>query len=275
MLPPMLSTLPRLYFVHSLALAIALFFMPVQASANQETNFVITVKAQDAKFIGTAAGGAHIIIRDRRTGDILADGVTFGDTGDTAHIMAETIARDTVLRSENSARLEFSLELWEPTPVTIEATAPLGQPQSLVTVTQDMLIIPGKDYAGGNGIMLEMPGFAVDVLAPAPNSRFPHDPDTPVTVETNVMKLCGCLVAADTPWDPERYEVEAHIYRDSRYITSFAMSYAEEPGLYVANINVPLPGTYRVAVTAFDPVTKEAGTDSTTIILEELTEETP
>ena len=71
-------------------LAAALCGMTGQAHAQRqlmaqtsETNFVVTVKAKDSKFIGTAAGGARVIIRDQRTGDIIANGITAGGTGDT------------------------------------------------------------------------------------------------------------------------------------------------------------------------------------------------
>ncbi len=240
----------------------------IPSFAGQETNFVITVKARDAKFIGTAAGGAQIVIRNRLTGDILATGITYGETGDTALIMGEDRARDTVLATKSSAKWSFSLEFWEPTPVTITATAPLGQAQSMVTVSEDMILIPGKDYTSGNGIMLEVPGFSVDVISPTPNHKFKHDPNVPITVEANVMKLCGCLIEEGSPWAPERYEVEAHVYLDGRYITSINIPYANEPGMYGTNLKLPLPGSYRIHVTAFDPITKEAGMDTTTVILE-------
>lgn len=240
-----------------------------QALAGPETDFVITVKARDAKFIGTAAGGARIIITDRRTGDIIASGVTYGHTGDTATIMADSVARDTVLVSEGTAKYQFSLEFWDPMPVTITATAPLGQPQATVSVSEDMILIPGKDYTTDNGIMLELPGFAVDVLSPTPNQKFKFDPNVPVTVEANVMKMCGCLIEEGTPWAPDRYKVEAHLYRDGLYISSVEMPYANVAGLYAVNLQIPLTGTYRLDVTAFDQKTKEAGLDSTTVILEE------
>ena len=240
-----------------------------QSAHTSETNFVVTVRAKDSKFIGSAAGGARIIIRDKRTGDIIANGVTAGGTGDTKRIMEEGYARDAVLIDEDTARFEFSLDFWEPTPVTITATAPLGQLQSLVTVSEDMLILPGKDYASGNGIMLEVPGFAIDITAPLPNQKFEFNPKIPFTLEANIMKLCGCKIAEDSPWDPERYDVEALIYRDSLFITAVKLPYTDEPGVYGVNINIPLPGSYRIIVTAFDPVTKEAGMDITTIILED------
>jgi len=258
------------------ALLLSLLLMPLltvslvaQAQLAQETNFVVTVKARDGKFIGTAAGGAQIIIREKRTGDIIGSGVTYGTNGDDALLMADSIKRDAILMSSGSARYEFSIEFWEPTPVTIEVTAPLGQPQSMVTVTEDMILIPGKDYTAGNGILVELPGFAVDVTSPIPNQKFKMNPDVPVTIEANVMTLAGDLVEKGKPWPPERYQVEVHVYKDNLYITTMELPYADEPGIYSANLKIPMPGIYRLLVTAFDPKTKEAGMDVSTVIFEE------
>ncbi len=254
-------------------LALITLSVSAQALTAKETDFLITVKAKDAKFIGTAAGGAQIIIKNRLTGDTLASGVTYGGTGDTDKIMADDIKRDAVIVDENTAKLEFSLEFWEPTPVTIIAKAPLGQAQSMVTVSRDMLLIPGKDYASGNGIMIEIPGLSVDVISPTPNSRFPFDPNVPVTIEANVMELCGCLIEEGSPWPPERFEVEAHVYKGGLYITSITLPYSNEPSIYGTNLKVPVPGHFRIHVTAFDTVTKEAGMDTTTVYLDTPDEE--
>lgn len=234
-----------------------------------ETNFTVTVKAKDAKFVGTAMGGAQVVIRDRRSGDILVQGRTFGGTGDTAKIMDGGTKRDAVIVDENTAKLQFSMEIFEPVPVTISATGPLDQPQAAATVSHDMILIPGKDYTQGNGIMLELPGFAVDILDPPTNMNIKFDAAKPVPLSVNVMKMCGCHIAPGTPWPPERYDVEVRIYKDDIFITSAALEYGGKPGMYGQNIKVPKAGTYRLVVTAFDKVTKEAGLDAASFTLTE------
>ena len=257
----------RALFHTILFIAISIVSFTSTAHAALETNILITVKARDAKFIGSEAGGAFVTIRNRLTGEIIADGMTYGTTGDTDLLMADSIARDAVLVTEDSAFFQFSLDFWEPIPVTITATGPMGQTQSTVSVSEDMLLLPGKDYTSGNGIMLELPGFAVDVVSPLPNAKYEFNPDIPVTLEANVMKMCGCKIEPGTPWSPERYLVEVHIYKASFYITSFTVPYSGEPGIYTHNLKLPKPGTYKMVVTAFDQKTKEAGMDTTTVIL--------
>lgn len=259
-------------FLATLAtIAVLLLSAAAHAQTQQEpiveTNFVVTVKAKDAKFVGTAVGGAMIVIRDRRSGDILIQGRTLGGTGDTKKIMEQGWVRDAVAVDDKTAKFQFTLELTEPVPVTISATGPLDQHQATATVSQDMILIPAKDYTTGNGIMLELPGIAVDVTEPAVNSRLKLDPKNPVKLTANVQKMCGCPVTAGTPWNPERYDVEVRIYKDDLYIMSAALAYAGTPGVYSQNVSIPVPGIYRLVVTAFDRVTKEAGMDGTSFTL--------
>ena len=61
--------------------------LPISATA-EPTDLVIRVISEGGKFVGTSMGGAEIIVRDVRSGDVLARGRTAGSTGDTARIMA-------------------------------------------------------------------------------------------------------------------------------------------------------------------------------------------
>ena len=51
------------------------------------TDIVVRAIANDAKLIGSGVGGAHIVIRDAQTGDVLAEGLHEGSTGDTRAIV--------------------------------------------------------------------------------------------------------------------------------------------------------------------------------------------
>jgi hypothetical protein len=242
--------------------------LPAQAQilTDQTTNFTITVRAHDSQFIGNAMGGTRIMVRDRRSGDILAEGVAYGDEGGTTALTTDPLKRDAVLAGPETAKMQFSLELVEPTPVTISATGPQSQPQSLATVSMDTVLVPGKDYSSGNGIMLDMPGFAVDVLTPAANAKEKYDAQKSImTITANVLKMDGSPVAKDSRWPPERVQVDADLYLNGRLVDSEPLKYSGTPGLYAQRIKAPMAGIYRIVVTAFDTQTKEAGTDSTTI----------
>lgn len=233
------------------------------------TDFKVTVLAKDGKFIGDTMGSVRVIIRDKLTGDIIVDGYTYGTTGNTKTIMTENRARNAVLSDKDSASFQFSLAVLEPTKVTITAIAPLSQMQSAVTVSEDLTLIPGKDYTSGDGIRLEMPGIAVKLQSPMPNETINFDPDVPLTIAANVMKLCGCKIAKDSPWVPDNYDIEAYIYKGTQFITTMPLQYSGSAGQYMTRLKIPLAGDYKITVTAFDKNTKEGGMDTTTVSLVE------
>lgn len=251
----------------SFVLVMALMIIPPAYADEFDTDITVTLLSKDAKFIGDAVGGARIVVTDKLTGDILVDGYTYGSTGSTEKIMAENRARHAVLADDNSAKFEFSLAILEPTAVTITAVAPLSQMQSAITVSEDYILIPGKDYTSGNGIMMEMPGMAVDVLSPAPHEKVKFDPDTPVRITANVMKLCGCQPSKDGQWKHENFEVEAHVYRGTTFVSTLPLQYSGKAGQFATRLKIPLPGTYRIIVTAFDKHNKDGGMDATTVVL--------
>lgn len=233
-----------------------------------DTNVSISVKSKDAMFIGESVGAAYVIVRDKRDGDILVEGRTTGNSGKRDLIMATSAARDTVIVDEETSRFEFSLDLYEPTPVTVEVSGPYAQRQSLAKASADYLLIPGKDYTQGNGIIVEIPGFIVDVMSPPANRKAKFSAEGTLPLQVNVTKLCGCHIDKDGPWPPERYEVEAAIYRGEVLLASLKLDKAEQPGIYGTNLKFEEAGTYRVVVTAFDSKTLEGGIDSTTITLD-------
>jgi len=70
------------------ALAVAAGAIGVSAPCGAEpTDITVRVISRDAKFIGSSMGGVRITNRDADTGEILAQGMTKGGTGNTNRIM--------------------------------------------------------------------------------------------------------------------------------------------------------------------------------------------
>ena len=251
----------------ALLTSVAVLCLSMSAMAQVETPMTVRVMAKDAKFIGTSMGGAHVVIRDKMTGDIIANGVTHGGTGDTQKIMASSRARDAVLADDDSAKFDVYIDLAHPMPVTISATGPMMAQGSAVTTSTDMILIPGKDYSAGNGILLELPGFAIDITAPIAGQTATHDPEKIIDITANIAKLCGCAVGTDTAWDPSRYDIEMALYKESAPAGTIKMKPGKNAGEFVAKARMPEPGTYQIYVTAFDPMTKEGGMASSSIVL--------
>lgn len=169
--------------------SLVFLFLSVIVANAAETKLVVRVKSKDAKFIGTSMGGALIIVKDALTGEILAQGKTLGSTGNTQQIMIEPHRRGVPLADENTAKFETVFDIDEPKLVTIEAHGPLSQRQALVTVSTQVWLIPGKPI-DGDGVLLEIPGFAIDVLQPQTHAFFKLEngkATIPITINLTMM----------------------------------------------------------------------------------------
>jgi hypothetical protein len=154
--------------------------------AAEETPVTVRVLSMEAKFIGDSTGGARMTIRDADTGALLAEGVTEGSTGDTERLMRTPRERGATLATPGSAAYEAVLDLDRPTRVEITAYGPLAQLQSAVSASTTRWVLPGKGLAAGNGVLLELAGFALDVLAPPAHSIVD---DQEVEVRVNLVML--------------------------------------------------------------------------------------
>jgi hypothetical protein len=147
---------------------LVLLLASARAARAVETRVMVRARTKDAKFIGSSMGGALVVIRTADTGVVLATGTTTGGTGDTKRIMVEPHARGAAWTDAATAGFEAVLDLAEPTFVTIEVTGPMGQRQSAARATVQTWLLPGR-HVSGDGIMVEIPGFAVNVAAPRPH----------------------------------------------------------------------------------------------------------
>ncbi len=243
-------------------LIMILLISPVTLS--QETEVMIRAQSKDAKFIGTSLGGARIIVKDESTGKILAQGVTQGSTGDTEIIMNSPLIRGKRLSDENTAGFLARLDIQEPVFVTIEALGPVSKKQAAVKTSTQQWIIPGK-HIRGEGIILEIPGFVVDILSPQTHESIGANTDIEITA--NVVMMCGCPVTDGGLWDANKYEVKAIISKDGGDAASTDLKVMAKPSTFKGTINLS-PGNYEITVYAFDPETGNTGVDKTNIIIQ-------
>ena len=229
----------------------------------QETNIMIRAKAKDAKFIGSSIGGAKILVKDALTGEILAEGLTLGSTGNTEKIMKQDWKRNENLSDENTAGFNAVLDIKEPKFITVEAYAPVSKKQSVVKSSTQLWVIPGKDISG-DGVVLEIPGFVVDILSPQTHERI--DASENIQLKANVVMMCGCPVTEGGTWDASQYEVVAMLKNSENNTTKVTMSITEKPSTFEADINLE-KGLYEVLIYAYDPITGNTGVDKTNIIV--------
>ncbi len=237
-----------------------LFFGVVNA---QETSLMVRVQAKDAKFVGSSIGGAKVIVKDALTGEILASGITDGSTGNTKLIMQEPKERGKSITDASTAGFNAQLNIEKPTFVTVEAYAPINKKQATVKSSTQLWIIPGKDITG-DGIILEVSGFVVDILSPQTHERIGAEKQIDLTA--NVVMMCGCPVTKGGLWDANKYEVKAIVSKEGKIVSTKELKSIEKESTFSTNLSLPA-GNYEVAIYAFDPETGNTGLDKVNIIV--------
>lgn len=165
-------------------LALALGLAAGAAAAPVPTKVMVRVVAHDAKLLSDHVGGARVTLRDAATGTVLAQGIQEGGSGDTELIMRRPRERGAaVYDTPEAAGFLATLNLDQPTVVEITAEGPLAFPQATQRVSTTLLLVPGHDVLG-DGVVLEVHGFIVELLAPAKDA--PLKPSQSVEVRARV-----------------------------------------------------------------------------------------
>jgi hypothetical protein len=230
-------------------LLLVLFGADAPLSAQTATRVMVRVTSHDAKIIGSGVGGARVTIRDSGTGAVLAEGTQEGGTGDTGLIMGTRERGASVYDTDGAAGFLAELELDRPTWVEITGEGPLGTPEAMRRTTKTMLLVPGRDVLG-DGIVLELLGFTVELREPAEGMALPAG--RPVDVLARVTMLCGCPTSPDGLWDSNGYEIVARVMRDGRLVSETPLAYAGETSMHAATIPALDPGDVTIEVLALD-----------------------
>lgn len=213
----------------------------------ERTRVLVHVTTHDAKLIGDEVGGALVTVRDVSSGRVLAEGRTQGTTGDTQRIMQEARRRGTpVYSGGDGARFEAQLPLTEPTQVEITAEGPLNYPDQMASTTKRLTLLPGAHVTSGDGIVLEMHGFVIDIMSPDTTSSLAANATVPV--RARVRLLCSCPTAPDGVWRTD--EVLARLTRDGEVIREVTLRHGGEPSMYVGDLRTPDAGRYVLEVVA-------------------------
>jgi|SRR5680860_557640 len=237
----------------------AMLLLSPQFSQAQETSVMIRVKAKDAKFIGTSMGGAKVIVRDESTGKIFTEGFTEGSTGNTDVLMKNPKTRASKLSDENTAGFLAKLNIEKPVFVSVEAFAPGDRVKS----TTQLWVIPGKDITG-DGLIIEMPGFIIDILSPQTHQSIGANKE--IEIKANIVMMCGCPITKGGIWDADQYEVKAVISKEGKAEKTLDLKVLEQASTFSGKVNLE-PGNYEILVYAFDPVSGNTGLDKTNIIV--------
>jgi hypothetical protein len=242
----------------AIAFAILILVSPLFAqTGGKETKVMIRAIARDAKVIGTHVGGAKITVRDTATGEILAQGIQQGGTGDTEVIMKKPRTRGmAVYNSPDASGFLAVLHLEKPTVVEVSAEGPLGNAQATQRSSKTLLLVPGEDVLG-EGILLEIHGFIITPLAPLPDAKVKGG--SPFEVRATVTMACGCPTEPDGLWDANKIHVVARLLRDGKVESEIPMTYAGVQNTFHADVPVTTAGPMELQVLAMDPTSANFG----------------
>ncbi|MBA3564275.1 MAG: hypothetical protein H0W33_09765 [Gammaproteobacteria bacterium] len=172
--------------------------------------------------------------------------------------------RGTPLAAETDAHFSATLELDEPRYVEVTAFGPLQRREGATKTSMTQWVVPGRHLTGGDGWVVELAGFFVQGnLAASSVSR--AEAGAGVTVEAEVVPMCGCPVKPGFYWDADEYEVAALVKRGDTPIGRFPLQYADTASDFAGTFSLTAPGLYDITVYAYDPESGNTGVDRLTL----------
>lgn len=178
--------------------------------------------------------------------------------------MQEPLTRGNELSDENTAGFLARLNIEKPLFINIEAVAPVNKKQASVRSSTQMWAIPGKNI-GGDGVILEVPGFVVDILSPQTHERIGAKEE--VEIKANVVMMCGCPITPGGIWNADDYEISTVITSEAGESRTIKLEPMDKPSTFSAKTTLS-PGNYEIVVYAFDSATGNTGLDKTNIIVQ-------
>lgn len=217
--------------------------------AQTPTRILVRVTAKDAKIIGSGVGGARIRVSDAETGQVLAEGIQEGSTGSTDLIMSPHVRGETVFDTDGAAGYVAEVDVTRPTRVLITAEGPLDTEQAIQTASKSLLVIPGRDVMG-EGVILELNGFTVEVQSPEFDAAVAAG--EAFEVRARVTMLCGCPTEPGGLWDSSDYEILVRAVRDAEVVGEWPMAYAGTTSEYTTEVTLDAPGEVDLQVLVAD-----------------------
>jgi len=222
---------------------------PVSATTVVPTQLIVHVVTHDAKLIGSAVGGVRITVRDVNDDRILATGLHEGATGDTKRLMETPRARgDRLFTTTDGARFQTTIPLSAATLIEVTADGPLGYPDQMARTSKRLVLVPGR-HLTGDGLVLEMHGYIIDLLTP--DSTLVVSANARPTVRARVRLLCSCPTTADGMWKVN--DVRARLLRGGLVLHDVLLPYAGVASEYAAELPAVAAGQYTLEIIAASP----------------------
>jgi len=232
---------------------------PAAQATPEPTRIDVHVVARDAKLVGSAVGGAQVTIRDAETGEVMAEGVHEGGTGDTGLIMGARERNADVFTTPGAAGYSAELALEAPRMITVEAAGPLDFPQARTSASTTLLVVPGEGVTG-DGVVLELWGYIVEILGTPAASPSGSGLD----VRARVRMLCSCPTQPGGLWDAPAVRAQL-MAPDGTIVAETALEYEGGDSTYGGSLTLPGTGEYELEVRAVSAETGNTGRVSSAV----------
>jgi hypothetical protein len=246
-----------------------------------QTQVLVRVQAKGGKFLGPDAGYSQVTLKDAQSGEVLAQGIAQGGSGNLLGTFFPSSTRQPVVTTQTTGAQSLlwlsampptippaagflaTLDLGAPTLVEFTAQGMTGSEPNQYSVTETMWVTPGADLTAEPGMVLVIPGLIVkDVSATVTGSS--------LTVTAWVSMMCGCKIDTTLPWLPTEFFVNAVVTDSSgAQVAQAALAFQSTSTFGTAQpITLPGTGTYTVTVEAVQPAEANVGSASTTATVE-------
>ena len=244
-----------------------------------ETRVLVRVQAKGGKFIGPDGGYSLVTLRDVVSGEILAQRMATGGSGQLSTTFSPGATRDVIVTpgpngdtvswlsapaGQETAGLLATLDLHHPTLVELSASALSSGVPNGHMVKQQMWITPGAHLDQEPGVVLVIPGLNVQILAP----DVATPPSGSLSVTAWVTMMCGCKIA-DTPgsaWVSTEFQVYARVRQvGGEFVAEAPLAY-QGVSTFGTAAPIALPaaaGSYELVVNAVQAAEGNVGSAST------------
>lgn len=212
------------------------------------THIAVRVLSKDGKFVGDDMG-VEVTIKDFESGEVLAEGLVDGGPGDSERILKQPRRRGTPISTERSAKFEATIDIDTPRRIQVVARGPLRVQGASNTVSSTQWVVPGRHLTGGDGWLLELPGFAIEILEPLAGARLSGGSATRIDVD--VTPMCGCPITPGGLWDADKYEIRVLLNRGGERVDERSLPYAGKVSRFATEMMLDV-GDYEAVVYAFD-----------------------
>jgi len=251
------------------------------------TSILIRVQARGGKFLGPDIGYSFITVRDVASGQLLAQSVGAGDSGQLGTTLVPNASTGVVFSAPETpnwlaatagspsptAGFLATFDLDAPALIEIAAAAmPNGVP-SQQTTSARMWIWPGAQLVTEPGFVLEMAGLHVELLEPNPAQ--PPAAGQPIAITAWVTMMCGCKISDGSAWPVSEFAVTASLVAPDGTIAATSplaievVNGKQVPSVFTGSLPFPATtGAYQLVIGAVQASAANAGGTGLVLSLE-------